>query len=119
MNYNGADSLGLGGGTSNRPDQIAKVSYPHKRLEWFSTNSFANPVGPWAGGLNQGFGNAGSIVAKILAEKKARVIAISDSRGGVFNSRGIDPLKAALDVGHQGLGREIRRRRGAVGPGGG
>ena len=42
----------------------------------------------------QGFGNAGSIAAKLFAEKKARVIAISDSRGGVFNSRGIDPLKA-------------------------
>src|SRR5579862_2188255 len=42
----------------------------------------------------QGFGNAGSLAAKIFAEKKARIVAISDSRGGVFNSRGIDPLKA-------------------------
>jgi glutamate dehydrogenase (NAD(P)+) len=42
----------------------------------------------------QGFGNAGSMAARLFAEKKARVIAISDSRGGVFNSRGIDPLKA-------------------------
>ena len=42
----------------------------------------------------QGFGNAGSIAAKLFAEKKARVVAISDSRGGVFNSRGIAPLKA-------------------------
>src|SRR5271156_4268907 len=42
----------------------------------------------------QGFGNAGSLIAKLFAEKKARVVAISDSRGGVFNSRGIDPLKA-------------------------
>src|SRR3984893_16164256 len=42
----------------------------------------------------QGFGNAGSLAARLFAEKKARVIAISDSRGGVFNSRGIDPLKA-------------------------
>jgi glutamate dehydrogenase (NAD(P)+) len=42
----------------------------------------------------QGFGNVGSLVAKLFAEKKARVVAISDSRGGVFNSRGIDPLKA-------------------------
>jgi glutamate dehydrogenase (NAD(P)+) len=42
----------------------------------------------------QGFGNAGSLVARLLTEKKARVVAISDSRGGVFNSRGIDPLKA-------------------------
>ncbi len=42
----------------------------------------------------QGFGNVGSLVAKLFAERKARVVAISDSRGGVFNSRGIDPLKA-------------------------
>jgi glutamate dehydrogenase (NAD(P)+) len=42
----------------------------------------------------QGFGNAGSLAAKLFTEKKARVIAVSDSRGGVFNSRGIDPLKA-------------------------
>src|SRR5713226_9864176 len=43
----------------------------------------------------QGFGNAGAVAARLFAEKKARVVAISDSRGGVFNSRGIDPLKAA------------------------
>ena len=42
----------------------------------------------------QGFGNAGSVAARLFAERKARVVAISDSRGGVFNSRGIDPLKA-------------------------
>jgi glutamate dehydrogenase (NAD(P)+) len=42
----------------------------------------------------QGFGNAGALAARLFTEKKARVIAISDSRGGVFNSRGIDPLKA-------------------------
>ncbi len=42
----------------------------------------------------QGFGNAGSIAARLFAEKKAKIVAISDSRGGVFNSRGIDPLKA-------------------------
>ena len=42
----------------------------------------------------QGFGNTGSLVARIFTEKKARIVAISDSRGGVFNSRGIDPLKA-------------------------
>jgi glutamate dehydrogenase (NAD(P)+) len=43
----------------------------------------------------QGFGNAGATAARLYAEKKARIVAISDSRGGVFNSRGIDPLKAA------------------------
>ena len=34
----------------------------------------------------QGFGNAGATAARLFTEKKARVIAISDSRGGVFNS---------------------------------
>ena len=42
----------------------------------------------------QGFGNVGSTAARILTEKKAKVIALSDSRGGVHNPRGIDPLKA-------------------------
>jgi len=42
----------------------------------------------------QGFGNVGSTAARILAEKKAKIIALSDSRGGVHNPRGIDPLKA-------------------------
>ena len=42
----------------------------------------------------QGYGNVGSTVARVLSEKKARIVAISDSRGGVHNPRGIDPLKA-------------------------
>jgi glutamate dehydrogenase (NAD(P)+) len=42
----------------------------------------------------QGFGNVGSAVARLFAEKKAKIIAISDSRGGVQNPRGIDPMRA-------------------------
>jgi glutamate dehydrogenase (NAD(P)+) len=42
----------------------------------------------------QGFGNVGATTARILAEKKAKIIALSDSRGGVHNPRGIDPQKA-------------------------
>ncbi len=59
LNYNGPDTLGLGGGTSNRPDLIAKVTYPKKQTAWFSTGSFAAPLAPWAGGTGQGFGSAG------------------------------------------------------------
>ena len=58
--YTGAtDTVGLGGGTTNRPDLVAPVSYPKKRLAWFNTASFANPTAPWDGGPNNGFGNAG------------------------------------------------------------
>jgi hypothetical protein len=49
----------LGGGTSNRPNLVSHVSYPKTLSSWFSTSSFADPVAPWNGGPNQGFGNAG------------------------------------------------------------
>ncbi len=39
----------------------------------------------------QGYGNAGSIAARLLNEDGAKVIAVSDSRGGVFNADGLDP----------------------------
>lgn len=42
----------------------------------------------------QGFGNAGSYSALFLAEDGARIIAASDSRGGVYNPKGIDPVAA-------------------------
>jgi hypothetical protein len=58
VTYNGPDTLGLGGVGRNRPDQVAPVTYPHKVDGWFSTTSFATPVAPWAGGTNNGFGNA-------------------------------------------------------------
>src|SRR5437762_2933958 len=39
----------------------------------------------------QGFGNAGSIAARLLHEDGAKVIAVSDTRGGIYNPKGIDP----------------------------
>jgi len=43
----------------------------------------------------QGFGNAGAIAAQLLHEMGAKVIAVSDSRGGIINTKeGIDPDKA-------------------------
>jgi hypothetical protein len=65
LTYNGADTLGLGGGTTNRPNLIANVSYPKTRLAWFSKSSFANPIAPWSGGTNQGFGNAAKDVVRL------------------------------------------------------
>jgi len=58
LHYTGPDTLGLGGGTTNRPNEVAAVSYPKTVNEWFSTSSFADPVAPWNGGANQGFGNS-------------------------------------------------------------
>jgi glutamate dehydrogenase (NAD(P)+) len=43
----------------------------------------------------QGYGNAGSYYAQFVHEAGAKVIAVSDSRGGIYNSKGLDP-KAVL-----------------------
>ncbi|MGH9509804.1 MAG: Glu/Leu/Phe/Val family dehydrogenase [Terriglobales bacterium] len=38
----------------------------------------------------QGFGNAGSIAAELLAQDGVTVIAVSDSQGGILNRKGLD-----------------------------
>jgi hypothetical protein len=55
----GTDTLGLGGGTTNRPNLVAKTSGPKTQKAWFNTAAFAAPTAPWNGGGNNGFGSAG------------------------------------------------------------
>jgi glutamate dehydrogenase (NAD(P)+) len=38
----------------------------------------------------QGFGNAGAIAAELLADEHARVVAVSDRGGGIYNESGLD-----------------------------
>ncbi|MGE0058267.1 MAG: Glu/Leu/Phe/Val dehydrogenase [Dehalococcoidia bacterium] len=38
----------------------------------------------------QGFGNVGSVAARLLAQAGAKVVAVSDSVGGVYNANGLD-----------------------------
>lgn len=40
----------------------------------------------------QGFGSVGWNAARILHEEGCRVVAVSDSKGGIYNPNGIDPL---------------------------
>ena len=44
----------------------------------------------------QGYGNAGSNAALLLGEMGARVVAVSDSKGGILNEKGVD-ARAVLD----------------------
>jgi len=39
----------------------------------------------------QGYGNAGSFVARYLCELGCTIVAVSDSRGGIFRKDGLDP----------------------------
>ncbi len=43
----------------------------------------------------QGFGNVGSVAAKLIASQGAKVVALSDVNGGIYNKNGID-VNAAL-----------------------
>ena len=52
------DVIGFGGGTTNRPNIFGQTRGPKTQKEYFKTSAFSVPVAPWAGGPNQGFGNA-------------------------------------------------------------
>jgi hypothetical protein len=60
LSYNGPDVLGLGGNTTNRPNQVAPIGYSHNQKAWFTQASFAAPAAPWtaAGAGGTGFGNS-------------------------------------------------------------
>ncbi len=53
------DTLGLGGGTVNRPNVTGSTKGPKTQLAWFKTSGFSAPAAPWNGGTNDGFGTAG------------------------------------------------------------
>jgi glutamate dehydrogenase (NAD(P)+) len=41
----------------------------------------------------QGFGNAGNIAARLMADEGSTIVAVSDSMGGIRNMAGLDPVK--------------------------
>ena len=43
----------------------------------------------------QGYGNAGSIAATLLAAEGGIIVGVSDSTGGIHNPRGLDPAKVS------------------------
>ena len=52
----------------------------------------AAPARAWS---IQGYGNAGSIAADLLAAEGCTIIAVSDSSGGIVNTGGLDPAKVS------------------------
>jgi glutamate dehydrogenase (NAD(P)+) len=49
-----------------------------------------------------GFGNVGSVAAMLLREQGCRIVAVTDSRGGVFNEKGLDPADLLHHKEHAG-----------------
>jgi glutamate dehydrogenase (NAD(P)+) len=50
----------------------------------------------------QGFGNVGSVAARLLYEEDCRVVAVSDSHGGIYNPRGLDIAKLLTERADEG-----------------
>jgi len=60
----------------------------------FTVREAANTLGLALEGATvaiQGFGNAGGIVASLLAEQGCKIVAANDSSGGVYNPDGLNP----------------------------
>lgn len=51
----------------------------------------------------QGFGNVGSIAAELISELGAKVVAVSDSRGGIYNPNGLDLRQVRLHKQENGM----------------
>ena len=49
----------------------------------------------------QGFGNVGSVAAKLLSGAGAKIVAISDSNGGLYNADGLGDIDALLAMKHE------------------
>ncbi len=86
VGWSGADTIGLGGGTSNRPNQTGAVTYPHTVKEWYSSAAFSAPLAPWAGGTNQGWGNSG--------KSQIRGPALNNTNLSLFKSFGLTKSEA-------------------------
>jgi len=50
----------------------------------------------------QGYGNVGSIAAQLLHEQGCKIVAASDSGGGVYNPKGLDPADLLRHKEHTG-----------------
>ena len=61
----------------------------------------------------QGFGNVGSVSAELLADIGARIVAVTDWKGGVYNANGLDIPKLLDYVGAAQDRRRLPRRRAA------
>jgi glutamate dehydrogenase (NAD(P)+) len=60
----------------------------------FVTRQAAKRIGMTLQGAHvsvQGFGNAGSIAARLFHHEGCKVVAVSDTRGGIYNESGLDP----------------------------
>jgi glutamate dehydrogenase (NAD(P)+) len=94
--------LSLGGSQGRREATGAGVAYLIKRY----LEDMKIPMGDATGAI-QGFGNVGSETASALASYGAKIVAISDYTGGIYNAGGIEIKKAVAYVQYQKVLRDF------------
>lgn len=77
--------VGLGGSLGRREATGRGVAYLVNRASDATGLDITN-----ATAVIQGFGNVGSVAALCLARYGAKIVAVSDVRGGIYNPRGLD-----------------------------
>ena len=88
--------ISLGGSQGRREATGAGVAYLVKKY----LDDLNTPIGKATVAI-QGFGNVGSEAARALTDYGAKVIAISDYTGGIYNAKGVDIEKALAYVRYQ------------------
>jgi glutamate dehydrogenase (NAD(P)+) len=94
--------VALGGSQGRREATGAGVAY----LVGKYLDDMKIPVGKATVAI-QGFGNVGSETAAALSSMGARIIAISDYTGGIYNAAGIDVKKARAYLQYAGVLRDF------------
>ncbi len=90
-----ADTLGTKKACTGKPAIMGGI--PHELGSTGFGVVVATTVGAASAGIDlshasvaiEGFGNVGQFAAKFITEKGARLVAVSDSRGVIFNSKGL------------------------------
>ncbi|MBE0544293.1 MAG: Glu/Leu/Phe/Val dehydrogenase [Verrucomicrobia bacterium] len=88
--------VGLGGSLGRREATGRGVAYLVNR----ATDTIGLDIGK-ATAVVQGYGNVGSIAALSLARYGAKIIAVSDVQGGIYNDNGLDLWKLEKHVSEQ------------------
>jgi glutamate dehydrogenase (NAD(P)+) len=89
--------VGLGGSLGRREATGRGVAYLINR----ATDAMGMDIGKCTA-VVQGFGNVGSVTAHSLGRYGARVIAVSDVSGGIYNAKGLDLFAVDKHVAQHG-----------------
>lgn len=91
-----ADEVGFMGGATGKPLEVNGLPHELGSTGFGVTHSalvameFANVERKGATVAIEGFGNVGVFTARFMTEKGAKIVAVSDSKGAIYDAKGLD-----------------------------